>query len=331
MAKKSSRTDRDLNRATLHRIHRIFERIRAGDYPNKTDLAGEIEVNARTIQRDIDFMRDFMDIPIDYDPHKYGYFFSQPVGSFPLLKLTEGELFGIFVAEKALEQYVGTPFEQPLRNTFKKFTAGLNDALSIHWSELQHAISFKSTEVNPISARLFEQLALAVRQRKKVRFDYKNLNAAEFKNRYVCPYELGCVNRQWYLFSFDLERAAIRTFALSRMKDLKVEQETFTKPKEFSVAKHLENSFGVFSGGDPKELIIIFDSFAAQLVREQLWHPSQKIRELPEDTLELSLSLGNFEEVERWLLSWSDHAKVISPPELVDRLKMALRKSLDQY
>src|SRR5688500_4969042 len=118
MGQKSFRTDRDLNRVTLHRCHRIFERIRTGDYPNRKALAEEIEVAEKTIQRDIEFMRDMMNLPIAYDPHRYGYYFDQPVGNFPLLKLTEGELFAILVGEKALEQYIGTPFEKPLRNTF---------------------------------------------------------------------------------------------------------------------------------------------------------------------------------------------------------------------
>ena len=76
MAKKSSRTDRDLNRATLHRIHKIFERIRAGDFPNKTKLTAELEVSDKTISRDIDFMRDLMELPIEYDRKKYGYYVS---------------------------------------------------------------------------------------------------------------------------------------------------------------------------------------------------------------------------------------------------------------
>ena len=52
-------------------------------------------------------MKDLMKLPIKYDVHRLGYCFSSPVSDFPLLKLTEGELFAIFVGEKALEQYPG--------------------------------------------------------------------------------------------------------------------------------------------------------------------------------------------------------------------------------
>jgi proteasome accessory factor B len=129
-------------------------------------------VSEKTIHRDIEFMRERMNLPIEYDPHHYGFHFSEPVSHFPLLHLTEGELFAVFVAEKALEQYVGTPFEKPLKNTFDKFTAGLSGELSVHWTELQNAISFKSIDVNAVDARLFQALVLAVRQHREITFDY---------------------------------------------------------------------------------------------------------------------------------------------------------------
>src|SRR6185437_6665519 len=151
----------------------IFERIRSGDLPNRTTLAKEIQVSKKTIFRDIEFMKDFMSLPIRFNAHRRGYEFSEPVSNFPLLKLTEGELFAIFVGEKALEHYVGTPYERQLRNTFKKFTAGLSDELSFQWSELQNAISFKNIEVNPVDVRVMQQLVLAIRRRREITFDYR--------------------------------------------------------------------------------------------------------------------------------------------------------------
>jgi len=331
MPQKSLRTDRDLNRVTLHRIHRIFERIRAGDFPNRTTLAKEIEVSKKTIYRDIEFMKDFMNLPIDFNPHRRGYYFSTSVSNFPLLKLTEGELFAIFVGEKALEQYVGTPYEKQLQNTFKKFTAGLSDELSFQWSELQNAISFKSIEVNPVDVRVMQQLVMAVRQRREISFDYRGLKNARFEHRQVQPYELVSVDHQWYLFAFDLTSKEVKKFVPGRMKTLHTTSVTFVKPKEFSAIKHLQNSFGVFSGGKPNTIQILFDRFAAQLIRERHWHPSQRITERKGGRLELSLVLGGFEEIERWLLSWGAHAQVISPPELINRLKTTMSKSLAQY
>ena len=78
---------------------------------------------------------------------------------------------------------------------------------------------------------------------------------------------------------------------------------------------------GEISGSSkPQEVRIRFDSFAARLVRERKWHASQKIKELAEGEIEFSLKLGNLTEIQRWVLSWGEHAQVIATETLRSRL-----------
>lgn len=55
------------HKAVMRRIHYIDEKISAGRYPNATNLAKELECNARTIQRDIEYMKDSLYAPLEYD------------------------------------------------------------------------------------------------------------------------------------------------------------------------------------------------------------------------------------------------------------------------
>ena len=64
-----------------------------------------------------------MDLPIEYDGARHGYYYSQEVSAFPSLQISEGELFALLVAEKALQQYRGTSFEKPLVSALKKSAA----------------------------------------------------------------------------------------------------------------------------------------------------------------------------------------------------------------
>lgn len=92
------------------------------------------------------------------------------------------------------------------------------------------------------------------------------------------------------------------------------------QPADLSIAKHLGDSFGVFKGKAKHHLRLRFDAFAARLVGEREWHPSQKIKRLADGEIELSLTLGSLEEVERWVLSWGEHAVVLEPMELKRRV-----------
>lgn len=99
----------------------IHQLIQAGDYPNATVLAEKLEVSLKSIRRDLEFMRNRLGLPLAYDDHRWGYYYTEEVSSFPSLQITEGELFALLVAEKALQQYRGTPFEKPLRSAFQRW------------------------------------------------------------------------------------------------------------------------------------------------------------------------------------------------------------------
>ncbi len=105
---------------------------------------------------------------------------------------------------------------------------------------------------------------------------------------------------------------------------------------DFSIGRYLEQSFGVFARPTKTKhtIHIAFDSFAAPLVQERQWHPSQKIKQLSRDRgggIELSLTLGNLEEIERWILSWGRHARVLAPPELKERISKTVSALADTY
>jgi len=93
---------------------RIHQALQSGKYPNASKLAREMEVSTKSIHRDLEFMRDRLGLPLEYDGSRFGYFYTQEVSSFPTMQVTEGELFALLVAEKALQQYRGTNFEKPL-------------------------------------------------------------------------------------------------------------------------------------------------------------------------------------------------------------------------
>src|SRR5690242_95159 len=116
MGKKSKKKLSADTQPQLTRLHGLVKRIQQGDYPNRTILAREWEKTARTIQRDLDFIRDVWNLPLQYDRSRYGFYFDGPVANFPMIPISEKELVSVFIAQKALSQYHGTPFEQPLRS-----------------------------------------------------------------------------------------------------------------------------------------------------------------------------------------------------------------------
>jgi proteasome accessory factor B len=295
---------------------RLHEELLGDRAPNCQKLANVLEVSDKTIQRDLEFMRDQLNLPIAYDATRHGYHYTEEVAGFPSVQVTEGEMMALFVAQKTLSQYRGTPFEKPLAGAFRKMTEGLKDQVSFNIPDWEAFYSFRSAGVPVADLALFETLSRALRDAVRVRFLYRKLRSTEAEERTVEPWHLACVEQQWYLFGRDLARDGVRTFALTRMTDAEAQPDTFQRPEDFSPSALLAGSFGIFSGDQPRRIRIRFDSFAAQLVRERQWHPSQKITDSEDGTLVLTLTLSSFPEIHRWILSWGEHATVLEPEAL---------------
>lgn len=319
------------SRPPLARMLQLHQQIQAGQFPNCRKLANELEVSSKTIQRDIDFMRDRLGLPIAYDQLHFGFVYTEPVTHFPSIEVSEGEIVVLFVAQKALEQYKGTSFEKPLRTAFEKITEGLKDRIGFQWSDVDSAFSFRGIGTSIADLELFEVVSRAVIDSHELAFEYKKLGGARHESRRVQAYHLGCVENQWYLFGFDLARQQLRTFALPRMRKVRDTLAGFRRPADFSITNHLSDSFGVFTTKGRHRIRIRFDAFAAQLVSERQWHPSQKIERLADGELELTMTLGGLEEIERWILSWGTHATVIEPTQLKRSVAAVARSLSDRY
>src|SRR5690349_20856874 len=89
----------------MFRLHQLLQRERS---PNCRSLASELEVSSKTVQRDIDFMRDQLSLPIEYDAVRFGFHYTRPVTEFPGVEMSEGEVVALLIAQKALEQHRGT-------------------------------------------------------------------------------------------------------------------------------------------------------------------------------------------------------------------------------
>ena len=314
---------------------------------NCVTLAEALEVNPKTIQRDVDFMRDRLGLPVEYDVATRGFRYSRPVAQFPTVQITEGELVALAVARQALGQYRGTPFERPLRAAFAKLTAGLRDQIQFAWfsdgddsgaeggadgaTGEAAAISFRSaTAGRGVVADLaaFEAASRAVLRGEEVEFDYRKLDAATATRRRVRPLHLACIDGAWYLFGLDGLRPGmpLRTFALSRLAELRPTGERFERPAGFSLEEHLANSFGVFApSGPPAEVRLRFDPFAARLVQERTWHASQRFVPRADGGVDLTLQVGLSPEVERWVLGWGEHVEVVAPAPLRTRVAAVAR------
>ena len=306
-------------------IHRAID---AGKYPNNTTLAQKLEVCTKSVQRDVEFMRDRLGLPLAYDPAHRGYHYTEKVRAFPTMQITEGELVALIIAEKALQQYRGTKFEKPLLSAIRKIEQALPDTISMNLADIEQTISFRTRAEPIVNLKIFNVLAEATAHRQQLKLTYRKPGSSQAEPRLVDPCHLANINGEWYLFAWDHARKDIRTFVPARVQSAKLTGKTFTRPQNFSLEARLRDSFGVHSGDGQFAVILRFNARAADYVREKKWHASQELRELRGGGVELQLKLSGLAEIQRWVLSWGGDAVVVQPRELADSVQAAARAIL---
>lgn len=312
----------EYTRPMLERIQIIHRRLLKGRSPGRPQLAEALEVDIRTVSRYIDFMRDRLHLPIEWDKVHRGYRYTKPVERLPVVPeaVTESELFAMLVATKALAQYKGTPWHAPLEKAFRKMTASLDSRDLIHLEELGSSLDIRLSGPDELDPGTFTVLTEAITRRRTLEFHYRKHAHRNIEPRRVNPYQLACVLNRWYVIGHDLDRDAIRVFVVGRIRDPRMGSSRFRRPSDFSGTEYLRNSFGIFRGKSNHQVVIDLDDWAADVFRDRRWHATQQVSETPDGGMRVSFQLDNLEEVESWVLSWGIHATVIAPAELATRV-----------
>jgi predicted DNA-binding transcriptional regulator YafY len=347
-------------------MKRIFGLLQDRKYPNCSKMAAEFAVSAKTARRDIEFMRDRWELPIEYDKRKFGFYFTKPVERFPGVPVTEKELFALCVAHKAIEQYQGTVLQQPLELAFQKCMGQLDDQERFTLQNLDEVMSFRPFAPEDADLRLFELITEAIRERRGLRFEYRKPGDKVAEVRRVNPYHLMQFNNRWYLLALDLKHApsngadlrnksgvpqrlspglrppsptpggeglteGIRKFVLGRMRATQMTEDRFEVPEDFDAKKFFDHSLGVMTGAGDYEVVIELDAWLTDVLRGRRWHPSQVWTELPGGGSHLRMRLSCLEEIEQWVLSWGTRATVLQPTELCERLFKTTEELWQRY
>jgi predicted DNA-binding transcriptional regulator YafY len=120
----------------------------------------------------------------------------------------------------------------------------------------------------------------------------------------------------WHLVAYCHLRRHMRDFALSRISEVEVQDETFDIRSDFNVGEYFRSSFGLYKGGVKREVSIRFTPGKAKWVKGQIWHRDQKLKELKDGSIELSFEVAGFSEIMREVLKYGDGVEVVKPKDL---------------
>jgi predicted DNA-binding transcriptional regulator YafY len=272
------KTRKNLPKTALPRIYKIDEMIASSRFPSTLQMAKAHETSMSSISRDIDFMRDFLHAPIEYDALHRGYYYSEKTFRIPGSFTTTENIQALGMAKTLLSLYRDTPLYSAAKNLLESITAPLVDQKSPDLYE--NRIVVPPVATSPVDPKIWNIITAGLRDNRVITFLYKGTYDEDYNSRRVRPYQLLFDAGVWYLYSYAEERKAVRLFLLSRIKDPVLTKNEFRLPPDFDYCSRSDGSnFGVFAGEKKYRFSIAFYDEAALWVTERKWAADQVIEE----------------------------------------------------
>jgi proteasome accessory factor B len=310
-------TPADCGRTALRRILFIHEHLGNGHPATAVSLADALETSARTIKRDIEFMREQLGAPIAWDATAHTYAYTRPCNILPLLRIDAGEALALTLAGKTFAAWQGNALGRALSAALEKIAGVIGGAVSLPVSEISDIVFQHEDPTREAEHRHFATALEAIRRRRVLRLVYQKPRAnTPPETRLVHPLHLALLDHRWVLIAHDPARRAIRNFLLARIREASAMPATFTPPAGFDLQAYLRGSLGRFTGGEETEVRLRFDAELAPYLRERPWHASQRITDRPDGSIEVTLRLNNLTDVRRHILACGRHIEVLAPATL---------------
>lgn len=297
------------------RIFKLHDRLVAGQRIDAVSLANELELDKRTIKRDLDLLKNH-GAPIIWDAKLKSYRYTAPFDLASGLRLTAEEAHSLVLAGHTLTAWGAAPLGPTLTATLEKVARFAGPAISFPASELHAVLHQDDTALDAPEHRHFSRLLEDVRARREIIVHYQKPTASRAERRALRPLHLAYLDHRWMLVAEDLGKKAWRNFLLPRIHAIEPTVRTFDPPPTTRVKTYLAGSLGRFTGDREIEVRLRFSATAAPYLRERPWHASQTTKSLPHGAVEATLRLNNLIDVQRRILASGHHIEVLAPPEL---------------
>ena len=315
------------------RIVKIDELLQSGRWYTAKEIAKSIEdgsYSSRTIQRDIEYMRDTLNAPIESDSR--GYHYTEKNFFIKSIPLTEGEALSVAILNPLLEQYRNTPLENQLRSVFQKITNCLPNRITVDTSFLNPRITFIPDRIENIKPELFTTIFEAIKKGVSISFDYRPLQKPSFMERTIDPYHAVCQRGNWYVIGKCHDKGDVRIFSFGRMKNAVMTSKKFSIPKDFKTSDYFDSEMGVWlSDKTPLEVELLFDKEIATYATNRIWHSDQTLEEREDGSVYLKFKTTQKKELLRFILGQGHTVKVLGPMELVEEVKEELQRTEKMY
>ncbi|MDT8403249.1 helix-turn-helix transcriptional regulator [Sulfuriflexus sp.] len=327
--------NKDKNRQAMERTERFYKICKELDKKRPVTTAKLLpilgEISRYTLRRDINYLIDHFNAPIEYDRASKGWRYIPGSEQFELpgLWFSPSEAQALVTLQHLLQDLqpgLLEPYLRPVQTRIGKLLQQSEQTLD----EVGRRIRILSQNARIVPSQYFELSSYAVLARKRLSISHYHRERDETTVREISPQRLVHYRDNWYLDAYDHLRSSLRTFSLATLTKVTALDKAARNIADNKLNQELADSYGIFAGKQTQTAILRFTPYRARWVSQEQWHPRQKSRFEGEYYL-LEIPYADDRELLMDILKHGSEVEVLAPKNLRARVRETLKEAHKNY
>lgn len=185
----------------------------------------------------------------------------------------------------------------------------------------------------PSGRNYLEDIIKAMRDNRVISISYYSFNTEEYHEFDIHPYFVKAFKKRWYVVAYSPGTDDIRCYALDRMENVTISEETFKLPENLDPAEYFKDCFGIINYEDfeVQKVVLKVDAFQSNYIRNLPLHTSQKETERTDEYSIFEYHLKPEFDFEQEIFSNMDTMEILEPQWLREDIAEKLRNLTKKY
>ncbi len=316
------------------RFYKIDQMLQGGRCVAFVKLQEALGVSRAQLKRDLAYMRERLNAPIEYDRDANGYRFGRPRAgpryALPGLWFSAAEIHALLTMQHLLENLqpgLLTPHVKPL---LARFAAILGSGDHSH-EEVARRVRVLHLAAREMQHEHFAAVAQATLGRRRLRIRHYNRIEDRETERTISPQRLVHYRDNWYVDAYCHLRGDLRSFAVDAIRAAEPLDERAKEVPKAELDEYLKSGYGIFAGRKVTWAKLRFSPLAARWVAAQRWHSKQRAAFDGDGSYLLEVPYADDRELVMDILKYGPEVEVLAPAGLRSRVAAQLAAASKRY
>ena len=317
----------------LERFYKIDQLLKDRKTVSFAGLTESLGVSAATLKRDLEYMRERFNAPIEYDREANGYRLGAPRPGpryeLPGLWFSADEAYALLSMHTLLAELqpgLLEPHLAPLQARLRAILGG-----EPAWKDIEKRIRVFQPERRSARTEHFGVVATAVLKRLRLWVRHYNRRDDRETEREISPQRLVHYRDNWYVDAYCHLREDLRSFSVDALRAAELREARAKEVPAAALDEHLGSGYGIFAGREVQWAKLRFTPQAARWVAAQNWHPKQKSGSESGGSYLLEIPYAHARELVMEILKFGADVEVLEPASLRGEVAASLRQAAARY